>query len=120
MSACFVTRLAPVPACRSSISSLLHCCLTDTDTHLLVVPAGLRTLTTVWAEHLSDEVKRRFYRNWYASKHKAFTKYAAAYASGEGRASANDKLGRMKSYASVVRVIAHTQVRRRPLFYCVR
>ena len=28
-------------------------------------PYGLRTLTTVWAEHLSDEVKRRFYKNWY-------------------------------------------------------
>jgi large subunit ribosomal protein L3e len=25
---------------------------------------GLRTLNTVWAEHLSDECKRRFYKNW--------------------------------------------------------
>jgi len=25
-------------------------------------PRGLRSLTTVWAEHLSDELKRRFYR----------------------------------------------------------
>ena len=25
-------------------------------------PRGLRSLTTVWAEHLSDEVKRRFYK----------------------------------------------------------
>lgn len=25
---------------------------------------GLRTLNTVWAEHLSEEVKRRFYKNW--------------------------------------------------------
>jgi large subunit ribosomal protein L3e len=24
---------------------------------------GMRTLTTVWAEHLSDECKRRFYKN---------------------------------------------------------
>ncbi|KAG9653459.1 hypothetical protein KCU95_g20481, partial [Aureobasidium melanogenum] len=39
-------------------------------------PRGLRSLTTVWAEHLSDEVKRRFYKNWYKSKKKAFTKYA--------------------------------------------
>ncbi|GMF00971.1 unnamed protein product [Ambrosiozyma monospora] len=28
-------------------------------------PRGLRSLTTVWAEHLSDEVRRRFYKNWY-------------------------------------------------------
>lgn len=27
-------------------------------------PRGLRTLNTVWAEHLSDECKRRFYKNW--------------------------------------------------------
>ena len=25
---------------------------------------GLRTLNTVWAEHLSDELKRKFYKNW--------------------------------------------------------
>jgi len=27
-------------------------------------PKGLRTFKTVWAEHLSDECKRRFYKNW--------------------------------------------------------
>ena len=42
-------------------------------------PRGLRCVTTVWAQHLSDEVKRRFYKNWYKSKKKAFTKYAAKY-----------------------------------------
>ena len=50
-------------------------------------PRGLRSLTTVWAEHLSDEVKRRFYKNWYKSKKKAFTKYAkqrSPYVNGYG------------------------------------
>merc|ERR1712139_555722 len=42
-------------------------------------PRGLRTLTTVWAGHLSDELKRRFYKSWYKSKKKAFTKYAKRY-----------------------------------------
>lgn len=28
-------------------------------------PRGLRALTTVWAGTLSDELKRRFYKNWY-------------------------------------------------------
>merc|ERR1712078_700417 len=32
---------------------------------------GLRALTTVWAAHLSDEVRRRFYKNWYRAKKKA-------------------------------------------------
>ena len=27
---------------------------------------GLRGYNTVWAEHLNDEVKRRFYKNWCA------------------------------------------------------
>ncbi|RAL64132.1 hypothetical protein DID88_003320 [Monilinia fructigena] len=47
-------------------------------------PRGLRSLTTVWAEHLSDEVKRRFYKNWYKSKKKAFTKYAKKHSENSG------------------------------------
>ena len=27
---------------------------------------GLRSVNTVWAEHLNEEVKRRFYKNWCA------------------------------------------------------
>ncbi|MCE2196896.1 50S ribosomal protein L3, partial [Streptococcus thermophilus] len=27
-------------------------------------PRGMRTFQTVWAEHLSEECKRRFYKNW--------------------------------------------------------
>jgi len=73
-------------------------------------PRGLRTLTTVWAEHLSDEVRRRFYKNWYRSKKKAFTKYAKRYA--EGSKEITRELERIKKYCSVVRVIAHTQVRK--------
>ena len=32
-------------------------------------PRGLRALKTVWAEHISEECKRRFYKNWCVSKH---------------------------------------------------
>lgn len=77
-------------------------------------PRGLRSLTTVWAEHLSDEVKRRFYKNWYKSKKKAFTKYAKAYSEGKG-ASINKELERIKKYCTVVRILAHSQVRETPL-----
>ncbi|KAF5099656.1 hypothetical protein D0Z00_001539 [Geotrichum galactomycetum] len=76
-------------------------------------PRGLRSLTTVWAEHLSDEVKRRFYKNWYKSKKKAFTKYAKKYA--EGGAAVERELERIRKYATVVRVLAHTQIRKTPL-----
>ncbi|KAH8147583.1 uncharacterized protein LAJ45_08411 [Morchella importuna] len=76
-------------------------------------PRGLRSLTTVWAEHLSDAVRRRFYKNWYKSKKKAFTKYAKKHA-GEGKAIALE-LERIKKYCTVVRVLAHSQVRLTPL-----
>ncbi|KAK0556362.1 60S ribosomal protein L3 [Tilletia horrida] len=71
-------------------------------------PRGLRSLTTVWAEHLSDGVKRRFYRNWYRSKKKAFTKYAKKHSENNG-ASIERELERIRKYCTVVRVLAHTQ-----------
>ena len=27
-------------------------------------PRGLRALSTVWAQHIPEELKRRFYKNW--------------------------------------------------------
>ncbi|KAL3674038.1 Actin-related protein 2 [Phytophthora oleae] len=76
----------------------------------LETPRGLRTLTTVFAEHLSEEVKRRFYKNWYKSKRKAFTKYAKKYQTAP--ADIENELNRIKKYCQVVRVLAHTQVRK--------
>ena len=32
----------------------------------VATPKGLRALRTVWAEHISEDCKRRFYKNWYA------------------------------------------------------
>jgi hypothetical protein len=74
-------------------------------------PRGLRSLTTVWAEHLSDELKRRFYKNWYRSKKKAFTKYSKKHQE-NGGAAINRELERIKKYCTVVRVLAHTQIRK--------
>ncbi|KAF7560094.1 hypothetical protein G7046_g4064 [Stylonectria norvegica] len=61
-----------------------------------------------------DEVKRRFYKNWYKSKKKAFTKYAKKHSENNG-ASITRELERIKKYCTVVRVLAHTQVRKTPL-----
>lgn len=73
-------------------------------------PRGLRRLTTVWAQHLSEDIKRRFYKNWCKSKQKAFTKYSNKYESEEGKKDINTRLEKMKKYCSVIRVLAHTQV----------
>lgn len=75
-------------------------------------PRGLRALTSVWAGHLSDNVKRRFYKNWSKSKQKAFKKYHARYASAEGanKGSAMEaEIKRAKQYCQVIRAICHTQ-----------
>jgi len=76
----------------------------------VATPNGLRTLTTVWATHLSDEVKRRFYKNWYRAKKKAFTKYAKRAAEKPQDIAA--AIDRIKQHCSVVRVLAHTQTRK--------
>jgi len=68
-------------------------------------PKGLRALTTVWSTQLSDVFKRRFYKNWYASKKKAFSKYVEKYSDEDF----NAKVARMQKYCTVVRLIVHTQ-----------
>lgn len=73
-------------------------------------PKGLRTLTTVWAQHLNQQFLRRLYKNWYRAKHKAFTRYSKLYADREK--SIDRELLRIKKYCSVVRVIAHTDIKK--------
>jgi large subunit ribosomal protein L3e len=68
---------------------------------------GLRSLNSVWAEHLSEECKRRFYKNWYKSKKSAFKKYAKKYSDGKKEIEA--ELEQLKKHCSVIRVLAHTQ-----------
>jgi large subunit ribosomal protein L3e len=71
-------------------------------------PRGLRALTTVWAQKLSIEFKRRLYKNWMNSKKKAFSKYAKKW---EDKKVIDAQLNRMKKYCQVVRVIVHTQLK---------
>lgn len=73
-------------------------------------PRGLRSLNTVWAQHLSEEVKRRFYKNWCKSKKKAFAKYSKTYETDEGKKSIEAQFEKLIKYSTVIRVLAHTQV----------
>jgi len=74
-------------------------------------PRGLRSLTTVWTEHIEEGLKRRFYKNWYRSKKKAFTRYAAKVAE-ESNKDREKELARMKKYCQIIRVLAHTQIKK--------
>jgi len=75
-------------------------------------PQGLRSLTSVWAQHLSEDCRRRFYKNWYRSKKKAFTKYSLKYEAEKKKRTIDLDIKRIKKYCQIVRVIAHTQVRK--------
>ena len=75
------------------------------------LPNGLRSVGTVWAEHLTEEVKRRFYKNWYKSKQRAFTKYVKKnYAKDVKGAPIKAALDKLRESATVIRVIAHSKI----------
>merc|ERR1712167_496130 len=68
---------------------------------ILESPRGLKSITTVWAQHLSEECKRRFYKNWGASK------YVKKYTEGTG---IDKELQKIEKYCTILRVICHTQI----------
>ncbi|XP_009664314.2 ribosomal protein uL3-like isoform X2 [Struthio camelus] len=78
-------------------------------------PKGLRNFKTVFAEHISDECRRRFYKNWHKSKKKAFTKYCKKWQDEEGKKQLEKDFAAMKKYCKVIRVIVHTQMKLLPL-----
>jgi len=76
-------------------------------------PRGLRALTSVWAGHLNEEVRRRFYKTWHKSKKKSFSKYQKRWsdASKAGEASPMAaEIERAKKYCQVIRALCHTQI----------
>ncbi|XP_050569852.1 60S ribosomal protein L3-like [Cygnus atratus] len=78
-------------------------------------PKGLRNFKTVFAEHISDECRRRFYKNWHKSKKKAFTKYCKKWQDEDGKKQLEKDFTAMKKYCKVIRVIVHTQMKLLPL-----
>jgi large subunit ribosomal protein L3e len=74
-------------------------------------PKGMRAFKTIFAEHLSEECKRRFYKNWYRSKKKAFTKSSQKWNDEAGKKEIERDFNKMKKYCKVIRAICHTQTR---------
>jgi len=74
-------------------------------------PRGLRSLKTVWAEHIAEDCRRRLYKNWYRSKKKAFTKTSKKWQDELGKKEIERDLAKIKKYCKVVRVIVHTQMK---------
>ncbi|XP_019957298.1 large ribosomal subunit protein uL3 [Paralichthys olivaceus] len=76
---------------------------------------GLRSFKTIFAEHLSEECKRRFYKNWYKSKKKAFTKCSKKWQDETGKKQLDKDFNMLKKYCSIIRVIVHSQMRLLPI-----
>lgn len=74
-------------------------------------PRGLRTKHTIWAEHLDQAFKRRYYKNWHRSKKRAFTRYAARI-SEDGNKEVANTMKSMTATCQVIRVVAHTQIKK--------
>lgn len=74
-------------------------------------PRGLRAFSTVWAQNLPANVIRRFYKNYYVAKKKAFTKYSQKYnEDANSKKSVKRDISRIKKYCQVVRVLVATQI----------
>jgi len=74
-------------------------------------PYGLKPLKSVFAEHLSEDCRRRFYKNWYKSKKKAFVKYSKKWQDENGKRQITKDLGKIAKYSKIIRVVAHTQMK---------
>jgi len=79
-------------------------------TGYIETPRGLRTLATVWAKNVNDEFRRRMYKNWSASKKRAFKKRMDG--SSDGAKKLDSELARIKKHCTIVRAICHTQMKK--------
>ena len=74
-------------------------------------PRGLRALTTVWDQNLPQGVIRRFYKNYYCSKKRAFANYAKKYdEKADSKKHVNRDIQRIRKYCCVVRAVCATQI----------
>ncbi|XP_027348409.1 60S ribosomal protein L3-1-like [Abrus precatorius] len=77
-------------------------------------PCGLCTVHAVWAQHLREEVKRRFYQNWckYKKRLSPGIRKNKKKETEEGKKDIESQLGKLKKYATYIRVLAHTHIRK--------
>jgi large subunit ribosomal protein L3e len=77
----------------------------------IVTPRGLRAYKTIYAQHLNEECRRRFYKNWHQSKRKAFTKYSKKWEDESGKKIIDHDFKQIVKYCKFILVLAHTQVK---------
>ncbi|KAI3386354.1 hypothetical protein SNEBB_005989 [Seison nebaliae] len=73
-------------------------------------PRGPRAFRSIFAPHMSDECKRRFYKHWRKSAKSAFTKYSKRWESEDQMKEIERDFRKIEKFCSSIRVICHTQV----------
>merc|ERR1711934_1096768 len=71
-------------------------------------PRGLRSVATVWTQHVSDQCLRRFYKNRHKSKKRAFKGYEKNFTDEKFQAECD----KIVKHCTVVRALAHTQIKK--------
>jgi len=74
-------------------------------------PRGLRCLKTVWAQHLPEQFRRVYYKNWVRAKKKAFCKYSSRMMKEKGKKQYERDLNKIRKFATVIRLICIGQVK---------
>jgi len=74
-------------------------------------PHGPRVLRHIFAEHLGEECRRRFYSYWGRSKKRAFIHASKRWQDRLGKLSIRNDIARMKRYCTSIRVVVHTQAK---------
>lgn len=69
-------------------------------------PQGLKTIRTVLAEHIDEEVKRRYYKRYLRSQKTALSQYPLKYKNGV----VEQQIQEIRDNADVIRVLIHSQV----------
>ena len=70
---------------------------------------GLRSFKTIWSSDLPDSFRRNYYKNWYKSKKKAFSK-TKFFSHDLIQLNVDKKLEKIKKYCSIIRCIGASDV----------
>jgi large subunit ribosomal protein L3e len=70
---------------------------------------GLRSFKTIWSEDLPDSFRRNYYKNWYKSKKKAFSKRKLNLKD-ISNLDSKKKLEKIQKYCSIIRCVAISNV----------
>jgi len=76
---------------------------------------GYHAVTSIYAEHVTDEFKRRYVKNWSKSSKKQFAVHTENYNDPKMQAKRKRQIKLMENRCDVIRLVCHTQMKLVPL-----